>query len=71
VTVDQPLTVAELAALLRVSESWIQKRCAARAIPHTRVARQIRFTAEHVAQILAAGEEQPTVLPIRSRRRVA
>lgn len=70
---DKPLTVAELAEFLGVSQSWIHHQCAARAIPFSKVARQIRFTQDHVKQILAASE-QPVVraygavVPIRSRR---
>lgn len=71
--IDKPLTVAGLAELLDVSESWVQKKCAARAIPFTKIARQIRFTEDHVRQILAAGEQTPittsvSVVQIRSRR---
>lgn len=70
---DQPLDVAGLAAFLGVSESWVSKQCAARLIPHTRVARQIRFTEEHVRQILADGEQPLAsapagVIQIRTRR---
>lgn len=69
----KPLDIPELAEFLGISESWIRKQAAARLIPHSRVARQIRFTEEHVQQILAAGEEPLTVAPsvagIRSRRR--
>lgn len=69
--IDKPLTVPELAEHLHLSVSWVQKQCAARTIPHTRVGRQIRFTAEHVEQILAAGEQpvaRANVAPIRVRR---
>lgn len=72
----KPLTVAELAEHLGISESWIRHRCAARAIPFTKVARQIRFTQAHVEQIVAAGEQPvvrsvAAVVSIRSRRRSA
>lgn len=71
--IEKPLTVAELAALLGMSESWVEKQCAARAIPFTKVGRQNRFTEAHVAAILAAGEQTPinapaTVLRLRARR---
>lgn len=69
--IDKPLTVQELAEYLGVSVSWVQKQCAARTIPHSRVARQIRFTAEHIEQILDAGEQpvaRAAVVPIRVRR---
>lgn len=57
---EKPLSIPELAVFLGVSESWIEKQCAARTIPHSRVARQVRFMEHHIAQILAAGE-QPVV----------
>lgn len=69
---DKPLDIPGLAEFLGVSESWIYKRAAARLIPHSRVAGQIRFTEEHVQQILASGEQPLTAAPavgIRSRRR--
>lgn len=69
--ITQPLTADELAALLRVSVPWIYRECRAGRMPHTRVARQIRFTEDHVRQILAAGEPTPVVTPItriRARR---
>lgn len=70
----QPLDVDGLAQWLGVSPSWVRKQCAARLIPHTRVARQIRFTEDHVRQILAAGEQPLAsapagVIQIRTRTR--
>lgn len=72
----KPLTVPELAEFLDVSESWVAHRCAGRKIPFTKVGRQIRFTEEHIAQILAAGEEpvlrqENPVVHIRARPRRA
>lgn len=61
---DKPLTVTELAEHLGVSEDWVYKAARRREIPFTRVARQLRFTAEHVQQILAAGERQPITAPV-------
>lgn len=73
--IDKPLTVPELAAHLGVSEDWVYKAARRREIPFTRVARQLRFTADHVKQILAAGEHQPRPAPVislaRTRRRTA
>jgi hypothetical protein len=70
---DKPLDAPGLAELLGVSLSWVHKKCAARAIPHCRVARQIRFAEEHVRAILAAGEQPLISVPAgrgaQSRRR--
>lgn len=60
---DKPLTVKGLAELLDVGEDWVYTQVAARAIPFSRLPGEgsnrklIRFTAAHVDQILAAGEE--------------
>lgn len=71
---DKPRDLKEAANWLGVSESWLTKQCAARAVPHTRVARKILFTAEHLAKILADGEEPLATAPagviqIRTRTR--
>lgn len=70
---ERPLDVAGLAEYLGVSESWVYKQTARRRIPHTRVGREIRFTPEHVQQILAAGDQPaisapPVVTHIRRPR---
>lgn len=71
--IDKPLTVPELAEHLGVSEDWIYKAARRRQIPFTRIARQLRFTAAHVKQILDDGEQQPVPAPVislaRTRRR--
>lgn len=72
---DKPLDVQGLADFLGVSVSWVRKAAARGEIPFTKVARQLRFTAEHQRQILAA-HDQPVlatapagVVQIRTRAR--
>ncbi len=52
------LGIAEAAALLNVPESWLRKKVSARLVPYTRLGRHVRFTAEHLDQIVAAGEQR-------------
>jgi len=74
---DKPLTVAELAALLSVSVDWVYTQVEAGAIPCTRLPsasrtgtrRLIRFTAAHVATILAEGDRPAVIVPAISLAR--
>jgi hypothetical protein len=50
---------AEAAALLRVTESWLERRAAARAIPFTMVGGAYHFTDEHLAEIIRMHEYRP------------
>lgn len=52
-------TIAEAARLLRVPEGWLRKKVTAGAVPHTRLGKHVRFTADHLRRIVAAGEAQP------------
>ena len=67
------LTLAEVATLLSVPESWLRKRVASHTVPCTRLGRHIRFTRQQVDQIVLAAH-QPTLptptfgLTRRSRR---
>jgi hypothetical protein len=55
----QPLwTMQDLAAYLGKSLSWVRGEVAARRIPFTKIGKSPRFTPEHVATILAAGESK-------------
>jgi excisionase family DNA binding protein len=69
------LTIPELAALFQVGESTVEKKVAAGTWPCTKIAGLVRFTSEHVAAIVAAGEKPAvndgrlSVVQIRSRRR--
>jgi excisionase family DNA binding protein len=59
---------AEAAALLGVTENWVQERIKARSIPFTRVGRFPRLAARHIRAIQDAGEVDPAT---RGRRRSA
>lgn len=70
------LTVPQLAELLQVSADWVYTQVEAGALPHTRLGKKlIRFTDEHVTQILDGGDRPPTAVPTislakeRARRR--
>lgn len=56
-------TIAEAARLLRVPEGWLRKKVTAGAVPHTRLGKHVRFTDDHLRQIIASGEEQPATPP--------
>ena len=47
-------TPAEAARLLRVRESWLRRKAAAREIPFTFLGRHLRFSAADLAAIVAA-----------------
>jgi len=53
------LTIAEAAAVLNVPENWLRKKVAAHAVPCTRLGKHVRFTNEHLDQIIEAGEQRP------------
>jgi hypothetical protein len=59
--------VTGVAALLGVSRGWLYRQCRTRVIPHTRVAGRIRFAPEHVAAIIAAGEQPAAPPAVRLR----
>lgn len=50
------LTIAEAAEILNVPEGWLRKKVSVGVIPHTRLGKHVRFTQEHLAQVVAAGE---------------
>ncbi|HEX7353854.1 MAG TPA: helix-turn-helix domain-containing protein [Mycobacteriales bacterium] len=52
-------TIAEAARLLRVPEGWLRKKVTAGAVTHTRLGKHVRFTADHLRQIITAGEQTP------------
>lgn len=59
-------TPGEAAARLRVRESWLRRKAAARAIPCTFLGKHLRFSARDLAAIVAAAAQPPTG---RRRRR--
>jgi hypothetical protein len=68
ITLDPSMTIAELglllpseaATLLKVRESWLRKKAAARLIPCTYVGKHLRFSAHDVAAIAAVGARPAT-----------
>lgn len=46
----------QAATWLGVSVSWVEKSAARGDIPHTKVGGMLRFTADHLREIVAAGE---------------
>jgi excisionase family DNA binding protein len=52
-------TAEQVAALLQVSPSWLRKKASARAIPCTFVGKHLRFSANDLAMIIAAGAYTP------------
>ena len=65
------LTVAELAVLLKMSESWVRKGVLERTIPFTKMGRSVRFTREQAAAIVARGAQVPEQREHRPVRRGA
>ncbi|GAA2638147.1 hypothetical protein GCM10010411_92550 [Actinomadura fulvescens] len=62
-------TPAEAARLLKVSESWLRKKAAARVIPCTFFGKHLRFSEDDLAAIVRAGARGPVVAaPVTSRR---
>ncbi|QHC26250.1 DNA-binding protein [Streptomyces sp. GS7] len=53
----------EIAEALGCSAWWVKDRARRSLIPHTRVGRAYRFTAEHLAEIVRLYEERPTRSP--------
>jgi len=55
------LTIDQAAERLGVPRTWLRDKVSARAVPHTRLGKHVRFTAAHLASIVAAGEQEVTV----------
>jgi len=56
---DQLYTAAEAAGILKVRESWLKTKAAARSIPCTFVGKHLRFSDDDMAEIMKAGARQP------------
>jgi hypothetical protein len=52
-------TAAEAAGILRVRESWLKTKAAARLIPCTFIGKHLRFSDNDIAEIMQAGARQP------------
>ena len=64
----QLYTPVEAAEILRVRESWLRDKAAARAIPCTFIGKHLRFSDTDITQIVADGARQPVIRTRRSRR---
>ncbi|XVV10849.1 helix-turn-helix domain-containing protein [Actinoplanes sp. CA-131856] len=67
----QTFTPTEAAELLRIGESWLRRKAAARVIPCTFVGKHLRFTAVDIAAIIAAGATPATGRKPRRKRPTA
>jgi excisionase family DNA binding protein len=61
-------TPAEAAEILRIRESWLRAKAAARAIPCTFIGKHLRFSDSDIAQIMAEGARPPVTRARRTRR---
>jgi len=61
-------TPAEAAEILRIRESWLRAKAAARAIPCTFIGKHLRFSDDDIAQIMAEGARQPVTRARGTRR---
>lgn len=61
-------TPAEAAEMLKVPESWLRKKAAARAVPCTFVGKHLRFSADDLAKIIKVGTRAPVTSAQRPRR---
>jgi hypothetical protein len=52
-------TAAEAAMILKVRESWLKTKAAARLIPCTFVGKHLGFSDDDIAAIMKAGARQP------------
>jgi hypothetical protein len=52
-------TAAEAADILKVRESWLKTKAAARMIPCTFIGKHLRFSDDDIAEIMKAGARQP------------
>lgn len=59
---------AEAAEILRIRESWLRAKAAARAIPCTFIGKHLRFSDDDIAQIMAEGARQPVTRGRGTRR---
>lgn len=64
---EQLHTPTEAAEILRVRESWLRTKAAARAIPCTFIGKHLRFSGSDILQIKQAGARDPVL----RRRRMA
>lgn len=63
---NPPRDFAGAAAWLGKSESWLRKQVALGLVPHSKVGRDVRFTDEHLEEIVLDGEVRPKA-PLRKK----
>jgi excisionase family DNA binding protein len=70
------LTIPEVAEFLNVPVRWVQDAVQQRRVRCTRIGKHVRFTAEHLAELIASGEQAVlsaaqvgAVTPFRDSRR--
>jgi excisionase family DNA binding protein len=70
------LTMAEAADFLNVPYNWLRVKVTRLEVPHTRIGKHVRFTEQHLVEIIANGEipapdpgGQQTATFMRGRRR--
>ncbi len=56
---DELYTATEAAGILKVRESWLKTKAAARLIPCTFIGKHLRFSDDDLAAIMQAGARQP------------
>ena len=61
-------TPAEAAEILKIRESWLRGKAAARAIPCTFIGKHLRFSDDDIAQIMSEGARQPATRGRGTRR---
>jgi excisionase family DNA binding protein len=67
------LTIDEAASYLNVPARWVAEAVRQRKVRCTRIGKHVRFRAEHLEELIAAGEQPVTaeVIPIQRDRRRA
>lgn len=68
---NSPRNYAQAAEWLQISESQLRKLVSAGRVPYSKIGRCVRFTEDHLVQILTAGEHQPRPAIGRPRLRRA
>jgi hypothetical protein len=58
---DELHTAAEAAGILKVRESWLKSKAAARLVPCTFIGKHLRFSNDELAEIMIAGSRQPVI----------
>lgn len=68
---DEPglYTTRQAADYLNVSYDWLKKRASAAEVPHTRIGRSVRFSREHLDEIVRSGEQRVLTMSTQARPR--